>query len=124
MRSGSYPTIAQLNADFDSGRQVYEVGYVLGDFIATRWGSDAIVRLVQANGDIERVLGIAVGDFERRWYAFLEEKYLTPRGAVYPASSPTRTATTRSDPLERHGAPARNRPAAPPAAAALESTRR
>jgi len=82
MRSGSYPTIAQLDADFNSGRQVYEVGYVLGDFIATRWGSDAFVRLVQANGDIERVLGIAVGDFERRWYAFLEEKYLAPRGTV------------------------------------------
>jgi len=76
MRSRSYPTIAQLNADYDNGRQVYEVGYVLGDFIVTRWGSDALVGLVQANGDIERVLGIGVGDFERRWYAFLEEKYL------------------------------------------------
>ncbi len=79
MKSGSYPTIAQLNADPDRSHQVYEVGYVLGEFIVTRWGRDALVRLVQANGNIERVLGISVAEFERRWYAFVEEKYLQPR---------------------------------------------
>ncbi len=78
LREGSYPTLAQLNGDSGGARRVYELGYVLGEFIATRFGRDALVRLVQANGDIQRVLGIDVDEFERLWHAFLEQKYLAP----------------------------------------------
>ena len=78
MRTGQFPTLAVLNASFNDSRQVYEVGYVLGEFIVANWGIDGLVRLVQANGDLPATLGLSVTDFEARWYAFLKGNYGVP----------------------------------------------
>jgi hypothetical protein len=78
MRAGRYPTLAQLDADFKSSRQVYEVGYLLGEFIVATWGSDGLVRLVRVNGDVASALYVTVTEFEARWYTFLRGKYGTP----------------------------------------------
>ncbi len=75
LRSGDYPTIAQLDVSYDTGHQIYQVGYVLGEFIVADWGQSGLARLVRGNGDIERVFGITVAEFERRWHLFLREKY-------------------------------------------------
>jgi len=76
MKNGNSPTLAQLNSDYSGGRQVYETGYVLGEFIVTTWGRSGLVGLVQANGDVERVCGLTVAQFEQRWAAFVADKYL------------------------------------------------
>jgi hypothetical protein len=76
LRSGALPTLAQLNSDFDTSQLVYQVGYVLGEFIVGTWGRDGLVRLVRLNGDVERALETAVPAFEARWHAFLQEKSL------------------------------------------------
>jgi hypothetical protein len=78
MRTGPLPTLAALNASFSDSRQIYEVGYVLGEFIVADWGLDGMVRLVQTNGNVSATLGLGVADFEARWYAFLEAKYGVP----------------------------------------------
>jgi hypothetical protein len=38
MVRGAYPSLTQLNADPNAGRQIYELGYVIGEFIIARWG--------------------------------------------------------------------------------------
>ncbi len=78
MRTGQLPTLAALNASFNDSRQIYEVGYVLGEFIVANWGLDGMVRLVQTNGNVSGTLGLSVADFEARWYAFLKTKYEVP----------------------------------------------
>jgi len=78
IRAGRYPTLAQLSADPGSSRQVYELGYVLGEFIVATWRTDGLVRLVRSNGDIPATFGISVAEFEARWYADLRARYGTP----------------------------------------------
>jgi hypothetical protein len=76
LRAGGWPTLEQLNADHAASHQVYEVGYLIGDFVVSVWGQEALVRLIQANGDVERVLGTSAAEFERQWRAFVEARYL------------------------------------------------
>ena len=78
IRAGRYPTLAQLNAEITSNHQVYEVGYVLGEFIVETWGPDGLIRLVQLSGDVAVAYGVSVEEFEARWYGFLRAKYGTP----------------------------------------------
>ncbi len=78
IRAGRYPTLAQLNAEVTSSHQVYEVGYVLGEFIVETWGMDGLIRLVQLNGDVAAACGLPVAEFESRWYGFMRAKYGTP----------------------------------------------
>ena len=76
MVRGAYPTLQQLNADPNAGRQVYEVGYVLGEFIVSRWGRPAFLRLIQTNADLPATLGLSPQAFEAAWYSWVRERYL------------------------------------------------
>jgi len=78
MRAGRYPSIADLDAAWNTSSQVYQVGYVLGEFIVARWGQDGLVRLIRLNGDIPGALGVATAELESGWRAFLHEKYGLP----------------------------------------------
>ena len=53
-----------MNADPNAGRQIYELGYLLGEFIVSTWGRPAYLRLIQANGDLQAVLGVSPAAFE------------------------------------------------------------
>jgi hypothetical protein len=75
LQSGTYPSLAQLNADINPNRQVYELGFVLGEFIVATWGQDTLVRLVQANGDLRSVVGLDEATFMEHWYDFVRRKY-------------------------------------------------
>jgi len=76
MVAGKPPTLEQLSADVTASRQVYEVGYTIGEFVVARGGREALVRLIQANGDTASVLGLSPQAFEETWYAFVRERYL------------------------------------------------
>jgi hypothetical protein len=76
MVAGRPPTLPELDADVTASRRVYQVGYVLGEFIVSRAGSAGLVALIRANGDTSAVLGLSAGEFEAAWYAFVREKYL------------------------------------------------
>ncbi len=80
MRAGNYPSLSDLDADFNSGRQVYRVGFLLGEYIVQRWGLDGLVRLIQRNGDVVAALGVATAEFESGWHTFLHQKYGLPAG--------------------------------------------
>ncbi len=81
MRSGRYPSLADLNAGATPTgipRQIYEVGYVLGQFIVDTWGLDGLIRLIEANGNVPSALGVGAAEFESRWHAFLHSEYGLP----------------------------------------------
>jgi hypothetical protein len=75
LQSGAYPSLAQLNADVNGSRQVYELGFLIGEFIVSVWGQDTLVRLIQANGDLRAVVGLDEAAFMERWYDFVRRKY-------------------------------------------------
>ena len=81
MRAGRYPSITDLDAAWNTSSQVYQVGYVLGEYIVARWGQDGLVRLIRLNGDIPGALGVAAAEFESGWRAFLHERYGLPAGS-------------------------------------------
>lgn len=75
--NGRFPTLQQLNADVNTDTQIYQLGYVLGEFIMTRYGRDAFNRLIQANADVQGVLGVSNAEFEAAWQSFVRQKYLS-----------------------------------------------
>lgn len=77
MVEGNYPTIDILNSSYFSNQDIYEVGYVLGEYIVENWGIAALRNLILQNGDIDAVLGISVQVLETGWYDWLENKYLS-----------------------------------------------
>jgi hypothetical protein len=64
MVGGRPPTLDELSADFAASRQVYEVGYTIGEFVVAWGGREALVRLIQTNGDTASVLGLSPPAFE------------------------------------------------------------
>jgi len=73
MTALSPPAFASLNT-FDTSR-VYDVGYSIAEFVASRWGRPALPALIAANGDTAAVLGMPLADFEREWFAFVRDRY-------------------------------------------------
>jgi len=77
MVSGDYPTLAELNTDYNnSNHNIYQVGYVLLEYIVVTWGMDTVIDLIEHNGNIPGILVMTTRDFESGWYQFVEEKYL------------------------------------------------
>jgi hypothetical protein len=76
MASGDYPTLEELNTSSDPGREkVYEVGYILGEYIVETWGIKALRDLILDFGDLSAVLGISASEFESSWYAWVRARY-------------------------------------------------
>jgi hypothetical protein len=76
MAGGRPPTLQELDLDVTAGRRVYEVGYVLGEFIVARAGRAGLVSLIMARGDTAAVLGLSPSEFQAAWYAFVRDRYL------------------------------------------------
>jgi len=76
LKEGDYPSLAELNTDFNSGRNIYDVGYLLVDYVVTSWDHDHLIALIKSNGAIEETLGISEAEFETGWQRFLKKKYL------------------------------------------------
>jgi hypothetical protein len=84
MVRGAYPSLADLSADpnagpsaaLGTGRQIYELGYVIGEFIVARWGRAGLLELIRANGNVNAVFGMTPAAFEAEMYASIRAKYL------------------------------------------------
>jgi|GEM_PF-2066319 len=76
LKNNDFPTIAELDAGFNTGsRQIYEVGYLIGEFITEEWGSSKLVDLIKKNGNTQAVLGLSSVQFGDQWAEFVKEKY-------------------------------------------------
>ena len=78
MRTGNYPSLADLDAPYNVSGRVYQVGFLLGEYIVQRWGQDGLVRLIERNGDLPAAIGATTAEFESGWYTLLHEKYGLP----------------------------------------------
>ena len=76
MSRGFFPTLQQLNADVNADTQIYQLGFVLGEFIVARWGRPALVRLIETNADLQGVLGVNAAEFEAAWQSYVRQRYL------------------------------------------------
>jgi hypothetical protein len=75
LAAGRFPTLADLDADANTSQQVYEVGYLVGEFVVARAGRDGLLGLIRSNGDV-RVIGFASpAAFESEWAAFVRARY-------------------------------------------------
>jgi hypothetical protein len=74
---GAFPTLQQMNVDPNGGTQIYQVGYVLGEFIVHQWGRAAFLRLIQTNADLTGVLGVSAAEFESAWQSYVRQRYLS-----------------------------------------------
>jgi hypothetical protein len=73
--SGAFPTLQQLNADVTASQQIYQVGYLLGEFIVSTWGRPAYLQLIRSNGNLPAVLGVSASEFEARWQSYVRSTY-------------------------------------------------
>ena len=78
LRNGQYPSLVKLN-DVEDGK-IYDIGFVLIDFIQRTWGQEKVRQLLRANGDIESVFAITEDELQRRFYAYMEITYLQRAG--------------------------------------------
>lgn len=74
---GALPTLQQLNVDPNGGTQIYQLGYVIGEFVVTRWGRPAFLRLIETNADLSGVLGLSAAEFEAAWQSYVRQRYLS-----------------------------------------------
>ncbi len=73
---GNFPTLAELNSDFNSGEnKIYSVGYLLSEFIITNWDKNHFVSLIKSNGNIQQTLEITTQQFEEDWKNFVITTY-------------------------------------------------
>ena len=76
MTPGDFPTLDELNVAYNEGAQrIYDVGYVLAEYIVRRWDMGAVINLITANGDVPAVLGVSIEEFEEGWHAWLVSEY-------------------------------------------------
>ena len=56
------PTLAQLNSF--SNTQIYEVGYLLAEYIVLNWDRQHLKDMIMTNGNIQQVLGVNTAQFQ------------------------------------------------------------
>ena len=71
---GNFPTLQQLDGDVNTDTQIYQLGYLLGEFIVSRYGRDA-VPLIQTDADLQGVLGVSNAEFEAAWQSYVRQRY-------------------------------------------------
>jgi len=77
MVSGNYPTLAELNTDYNSSdHKIYGIGYTLAEFVVHDWSIHSLILLIRTNGNVSTVLGLSEAQFEGKWYQFVKTKYL------------------------------------------------
>lgn len=73
LSTGPYPTLSVLSVMSD--RRIYDVGYLLGEFVVSRWGLSGLRTLIRSSGNVESSLGLATRDFETDWISFVRARY-------------------------------------------------
>lgn len=72
----AFPTLAQLNADPNTSQRIYDLGFVLGEFMVSRVGPEGLIEMIRRNGDTAAVMGLSAAQFEAAFAAFVTARYL------------------------------------------------
>jgi hypothetical protein len=71
----TFPSLDDLNSA-DQLEKIYQVGFVITEFIKSEWGMQGLIRLIKSNADIKETLHITEDEFKKRLTDYLEAKYL------------------------------------------------
>jgi hypothetical protein len=75
--NGKFPTLQQLNGDVNSDSPIYQVGYLLGEFIVSRYGRAPFLRLIETGADLQASLGVSNAESEAAWQSYVRQRYLS-----------------------------------------------
>lgn len=75
LRTGQYPTLKELN-DVDGSGKIYDVGFLLIEFIETTWEEEGLLNLLSENGDVQKTFGLSEREFESRFYNYVKNNFL------------------------------------------------
>ena len=67
------PTLSELNNL--NNTQIYDVGYLLSEYIVETWRRQHLKNMIISNGNISQTLGVTVQQFESGWFLFVKDKY-------------------------------------------------
>ena len=67
------PTLLELNSM--SNTMVYDVGFLIGEYITEAWGYVQLQELISNNGNILLTLGMTNSEFRWAWFQFVKDKY-------------------------------------------------
>lgn len=73
MVNNAPPTLTQMNSFNNSF--VYEVGYLIGEYIVAAHGYGVLKQLVMTNGNLSSTLGMTTAQFQTAWFNFAKNKY-------------------------------------------------
>jgi hypothetical protein len=75
---GEFPKLDELNGMLSAtgANKIYQVGYVLSEFIIENWSREKYLELIKASGNLNQVLGLNEAEFMEQWEDFVQEKYL------------------------------------------------
>ena len=77
LRNGNFPSLQQLNGDVTTDSPIYQIGYLLGDFIVSQYGRGPFLRLIETGADLQGILGISTAEFEAAWKSYVRQRYLS-----------------------------------------------
>ena len=75
LTNGDYPSIQELNEVEQNGK-IYDIGFVLIQFIQVIWGKEGVLNLVRQNGNIAAAFAINETEFEKQFFAYLKKEYM------------------------------------------------
>jgi hypothetical protein len=67
------PTISELNSM--SNTYVYDVGFLIGEYITETWDYAHLRDLINNNGNLQTTLGMTSSEFQSAWFQFVKDKY-------------------------------------------------
>lgn len=74
MANAHYPELAELN-NRSKGQKIYQVGYILIEYILQKYGRDKLIALIKSYGNIPLILNVSEKDFMKDWDNFVIKKY-------------------------------------------------
>ncbi|MEO6405402.1 MAG: hypothetical protein ABIY51_04440 [Ferruginibacter sp.] len=75
LSNGQYPSIAELNNRLKGGK-IYTCGYIIIEYILSRYGQDKLISLIKNYGNLQTTLKITDDQFCKEWQKYIAEKYL------------------------------------------------
>lgn len=73
--NNNFPSLEALNGG-DQQEKIYQVGFVITEFIKSEWGMQGLIRLIKSNADIKETFRVTEEEFENRLVNYVIAKYL------------------------------------------------
>lgn len=71
----NFPSIEDLNS-VDQQEKIYELGFVITEFIKFEWGMQGLIRLIKSNADVKETFRVSEDEFQKKLKVYIQAKYL------------------------------------------------